>query len=46
MMDDLIFLTYGKRGVSAEAQNAEKIELTREVTEEIKSIAELSSKLS
>ena len=44
MMDVLIFLAYGKKGVSAEAQNAEKIELTSELTEEIKSIVELPNK--
>ena len=44
VMNDLIWDAYKKRGVSTQAQNADKIELTQELAEEIKDIIELPSK--
>ena len=44
VINDLILDAYKKRGVSTQAQNADKIELTQELAEEIKDIIELPSK--
>ena len=44
IMNELIIEAYKKRGVTVGVQNTEKIEMTKEIAEEIKSIIELPSK--